>query len=259
VTIPCMAPLERAFRAYGEERILFFDYDGTLAPFQEDRSRAYPYEGVRERLEELHRRGVELVFVTGRNPREIPDFLQLPFPVEVWGAHGGERLTLSGEVEALPLPPEQSNFFRTVGEAMEKIHPSLVEYKTFSVAFHLRPLKNEEERRNFRGSLERFDASAQEAGVHKAFFDGGIEYRSPLTGKDKALNKVLEGRKPPFFAAYFGDDTTDEDAFDALRGRGVSFLVRSRWRPTGAECWLTPPEELCALLDCFVLWTEKRW
>jgi len=259
VTIACLAPLERVFRAWREERILFFDYDGTLAPFQEDRSRAYPYEGVRERLEELHRRGVQLLFVTGRNPREIPDFLQLSFPVEVWGAHGGERLTLSGEVEGTPLPPEQSDFFRTVGEAMEKIHPSLVEYKAFSVAFHLRPLKNEEERRFFRRSLERFDALAKEAGLHKAYFDGGIEYRSPLTGKDKALNRVLAGKKAPFFAAYFGDDATDEDAFEALRGRGVSFLVRSRWRPTRADWWLAPPEELFALLDSFVLWTEKRW
>ena len=258
MTIACMAPLERAFRACRGERILFFDYDGTLAPFQEDRSRAYPYQGVRERLKELHRRGVGLFFVTGRNPREIPSFLQLPFPLEVWGAHGGERLTLSGEVEALPLPPEQSDFFRTAGEAMEKLHPSLVEYKAFSVAFHLRPLKDEEERRGFRRSLEQFDASAKEAGLHKAFFDGGIEYRSPLTGKDKALNKVLGERKPPFFAAYFGDDATDEDAFEALQGRGVSFLVRSRWRPTRAEWWLSPPEELFALLDRFVLWTEKR-
>jgi len=258
VTIPCMAPLERSFRACREERILFFDYDGTLAPFRKDRSRAYPYEGVRERLERLFRRGVEIMIVTGRSPREIPPFLGLSFPVEVWGAHGGERLTLGGDVERLPLPPEQEDFFRAAGEALERRYPSLVEYKSFSVAFHLRPLRDEAERERFRKILEEFDPAAERVGLIKAFFDGGIEYRSPLTGKDKAVNRVLRERKPPFFAAYFGDDATDEDAFRALRGRGVSFLVRSRWRSSGADWWITPPEELFGMMDLFSLWTETR-
>jgi len=256
VGIPCMAVLEGFFRNR-EERILFLDYDGTLAPFQKDRSRAFPYEGVRGRLERLHLQGVELVFVTGRNPREIPLFLELPFPVEVWGAHGGEHLTPGGEIRKIPLPPGQETFFRRVGEAMERLHADLVEYKSFSVAFHLRPLGDTEARR-FRKALEEFDLPAKEAGLEKAFFDGGIEYRSPLTGKDKALDKVLAKRKQPFFAAYFGDDATDEDAFKALRGRGVSFLVRSRWRPTWANWWITPPEEVLGILDLFALWTEKR-
>lgn len=254
--VPCTAFLEGLFRNR-RERILFFDYDGTLAPFQRDRSRAYPYEGVRERLEKLHRKGVELLFVTGRNPREIPEFLQLPFPVEVWGSHGGERLTLCGEIEKAALPREQENFFRVTREALEKEYPSLVEHKAFSLAFHLRPLE-EPERVELLRSLERFDLPAREAGLEKALFDGGVEYRSPLTGKDKALNKVLGKRKNSLFAAYFGDDATDEDAFRALRGRGISFLVRSRWRPTLADWWLRPPEEILALMDLFALWAEMR-
>ncbi len=254
MSIPCVALLERLFRNR-RERILFFDYDGTLAPFQADRFRAHPYEGVRERLEELYRRGVELIFVTGRNPREVPELLQLPFSVEVWGSHGGERLTLGGEIEKEPLPREQENFFRAAQEALEKKYPSLVERKAFSLAFHLRPLKKAE-RAAFLEDLRLFDLPAEEAGLEKALFDGGVEYRSPLTGKDKALNKVLEKRNDPFFAAYFGDDTTDEDAFRALRERGISFLVRSRWRSTRADWWLQPPEELLGLMDLCILWAR---
>jgi len=32
--------------------------------------------------------------------------------------------------------------------------------------------------------------------------------------------------------AYLGDDQTDEDAFEALHGQGLSVLVRSQYRPT---------------------------
>jgi trehalose-6-phosphatase len=44
--------------------------------------------------------------------------------------------------------------------------------------------------------------------------------------------------------AYLGDDRTDEDAFHALRGRGLTVLVRDQPRPTLAEVQLRPPQEL---------------
>ena len=47
----------------------------------------------------------------------------------------------------------------------------------------------------------------------------------------------------------FGDDHTDEDAFDAMRGRGLSVLVRPELRDTGADIWLRPPHELVSFLQ----------
>ncbi|MFZ1084043.1 MAG: hypothetical protein WAN35_03650 [Terracidiphilus sp.] len=44
--------------------------------------------------------------------------------------------------------------------------------------------------------------------------------------------------------AYLGDDATDEDAFQALSGRGLCVLVRPRWRPSSAHLWLRAPREL---------------
>ena len=48
--------------------------------------------------------------------------------------------------------------------------------------------------------------------------------------------------------AYLGDDRTDEDAFRALRGRGLSVLVRAEPRETAADAWIRPPEELIEFL-----------
>ena len=49
---------------------------------------------------------------------------------------------------------------------------------------------------------------------------------------------------------YLGDDTTDEHAFQAVNGRGVSVLVRPRWRRTWpARLWLKPPDPVLDLLE----------
>ena len=47
--------------------LLLLDYDGTLAPFQDDRMQARPWSGVTERLERLNALpSVQLVLITGR-------------------------------------------------------------------------------------------------------------------------------------------------------------------------------------------------
>jgi trehalose-6-phosphatase len=51
--------------------------------------------------------------------------------------------------------------------------------------------------------------------------------------------------------AYLGDDITDEKAFQAVNHRGLSVLVRPRWRRTLAQLWLKPPDAVLDLL--------KRW
>jgi len=53
-------------------------------------------------------------------------------------------------------------------------------------------------------------------------------------------------------AAYLGDDLTDEDAFYAIKGKGFSVLVRREWRPTIADVWIIPPEELLSFFDRWI-------
>jgi trehalose-6-phosphatase len=53
-------------------------------------------------------------------------------------------------------------------------------------------------------------------------------------------------------AAYLGDDLTDEDAFKAIKGKGIGVLVRSELRPTAADIWLTPPKDLLEFLSVWL-------
>lgn len=59
--------------------------------------------------------------------------------------------------------------------------------------------------------------------------------------------------EPSAAIAYLGDDLTDEDAFQALDTRGLRVLVRDALRPTAADIWLQPPDEL---LDFLRSWRQ---
>jgi trehalose-phosphatase len=84
-------------------------------------------------------------------------------------------------------------------------------------------------------------------------FDGGVEIRIPGADKGDVVRVLLSEMEPATPVAYLGDDATDERAFRVIRGRGLSVLVRPRWRQTAAQLWIKPPEELISFLT---LWLE---
>ena len=95
----------------GTRPLLLLDYDGTLAPFRVDRSKARPYTGVREAIAKIvHQGQTRLVIITGRPAREIGPLLRgyppiIDQPIEVWGLHGSERLHADGRRELEEAPP----------------------------------------------------------------------------------------------------------------------------------------------------------
>jgi trehalose 6-phosphate phosphatase len=79
-------------------------------------------------------------------------------------------------------------------------------------------------------------------------FDGGLELRAATKHKGDAVAVVLGEAGDQVAAAYLGDDQTDENAFRAIKGRGLAILVRGEPRPTMADVWLRPPDELVRFL-----------
>ena len=87
-----------------EQCALLLDYDGTLAPFQVDRSKAVPYPGIRQALERIITlQNTYVVVITGRGINDILPLLELSQLPEIWGSHGWERLTPEGTYEIAPL------------------------------------------------------------------------------------------------------------------------------------------------------------
>lgn len=76
--------------------------------------------------------------------------------------------------------------------------------------------------------------------------------RVPGVDKGSAVETILTEMGRGTAAVYAGDDLTDEDAFRAIKGRGLGILASEEFRSTAADLWLRPPEELLDFLDTWL-------
>jgi trehalose 6-phosphate phosphatase len=250
-------PIERFLKTVAQARrsMLLLDYDGTLAPFREERDQAFPYPGIAQLLEEIASGGhTRVVIISGRDTSETVSLLGVtPIP-EVWGLHGLQRRKPDGTVETVRLEQRYLDALSDADRWLRCQHLGrTAELKTGSIAVHWRGLSDWGSE-DLRGRvLLGWKPIAEHSGLELLDFDGGVEIRVPEADKGDVVRLVLSEMEPDTPAAYLGDDTTDERAFRAIRGRGVSVLVRPRWRQTHAQLWLKPPEEL---FDFLTQWLQ---
>jgi len=231
-------------------RVLMLDYDGTLAPFQVRPDRAVPYPGVTDALRDLMDEGTtRVVIVSGRRAEELVPLLALDRHPEIWGGHGWERLTPDGELKMAAPDAALRAALETAAQAVGASTRlgARLEHKPASVALHWRGLPAL--------AVARIEAQARDAWSRCAAgeldllaFDGGLELRATSCNKQHAVKSVLSETADDAAIAYLGDDTTDEDAFVAVKPRGVAVLVRAELRETAADLWIRPPRELLAFL-----------
>ena len=244
-----LTALSKSLRT-GARKVLLVDYDGTLAPFHPNPGEAVIYPGVREVLNRLLRQPeFRLVMITGRWTKDLLPLLDLESGVEIWGSHGLERLRPDGSYEIAPMDETPLQGLVTADEWIEAIGwAGRIEKKPGSVAIHWRGL-DEPSVSSIRDRVRpQWKIIAEAWALDLLDFDGGLELRVPARNKGDAVRTILEETTGPAMVAYLGDDLTDEAAFRALKGKGVGVLVREQWRPTEADIWLQPPDELLAFL-----------
>jgi len=230
-------------------RVLLLDYDGTLAPFTPDRTRAFPYREIPELVSKIMRHNTRVVLVSGRAATELLFLSGIQPQPEIWGSHGVERLHPDGAYEVhTPDLPHRHALHRASRALQECGLKERMEGKPSAVAVHWRGLSADR-----RAHIEQQVRAvcvpiADDSGLELLPFDGGLELRAPGRTKGDAVNVVLAEAGKGVAAAYLGDDHTDENAFRAIKGRGLAVLVRSEFRPTIADAWVRPPEELLNFL-----------
>lgn len=243
--------LERFFASVGKagSRALLLDYDGTLAPFREERSLAAPYPGVAALLGRLLAAGrTRVVIVSGRAVSDLLPLLPLDPTPELWGSHGWERLRPDGGYLFYPLAAAAGGALRRAGARARGRWPGRCEFKPVSLAVHTRGMAEPEAaglRKEVRVEWEEIGA---DNGLEIHDFDGGVELRAGGRDKGSVVRSLLE-ELDGAAVAYLGDDLTDEPAFKAIEGRGLSVLVRAELRQTNAALWLKPPGELLSFLS----------
>lgn len=246
--------------ARASQSLLMLDYDGTLAPFRRERDQAFPYPGVAAILQEIVRDGnTRVVIISGRDTSQTIPLLDIQPCPEVWGVHGLQRRKPDGSVETAPLEERVldalSDADRWLGYQQMR---HTAEFKTGSIAVHWRGLSDGEAEEVRGRVLLGWKPIAEHARLDLSEFDGGVEIRAPEADKGDVVRILLGEMTPNTPAAYLGDDTTDERAFRAIRDRGLSVLVRPRWRQTAARLWLRPPEELLDFLNLWLAACRRR-
>jgi trehalose-phosphatase len=231
-------------------RVLLLDYDGTLAPFCTDRNLALPYPEVPQLLNQIMATGTRVVLITGRPARELVLLSGIHPRPEIWGSHGLERFRPDGRYEVDTPPQEQWEGLQAAARLLRRDGlEQRMEFKPGGVAVHWRGLSSPAAEEIKNKVLEYWKPLLQQHRLSLLDFDGGVEIRIPGKTKGDAVNVILSESDAKAAVAYLGDDQTDEDAFRALKGKGLAVLARPQSRPTAADVWLQPPQELILFFE----------
>ncbi len=195
---------------------LFFDFDGTLAELaaQPDAVRVEPAVGAC--LSALSRvLGGAVAIVSGRPVAEIDHHLH-PLRLPVAGVHGAERRGRDGFLRRIATP--ELGAARQLAQALVERHPALrLEVKPGALALHYRQAPELED------ACVATMTEAQRRVEGMALMCGKmvVELKPRRASKGQAVRAFLDER--PFRARrpwFFGDDVTDEAAFEAVLALG---------------------------------------
>jgi len=255
----------------GRRLVIFTDYDGTLSPIVEDPNSAFIPPKTSETLNRLAH-NFTVGIITGRSLQKIKDFVKLP-NLYYAGSHG---LDIIGPDESFKYTPGedfrkiildlQANLQEAI-DSDEDLDKASVESSGFHVSVHYRRLNPE-----FVPKLRCLTQSVVENSGYAVKICGGkmvyevrpicewnkgealtYLYRQIIQGEEEKVEELKT--ETSFVPIYLGDDTSDEDAFHALKaklGHGIGILVSDTNKETHAEYSLRDPLEVEQFLSKIV-------
>jgi trehalose 6-phosphate phosphatase len=226
---------------------VFLDYDGTLTPIVERPDLAVLSEDMRATLKVLAEQ-CTVVIVSGRERHDVERLVGLDTIIYA-GSHGFD---ISGPEGTEIQHEEGASYVPTIAQAADELEHQLapvegviIENKVYALAVHYRLVRADEVghvEHVVDGVLERHP-SLRKTGGKKVFeLRPGVDWH-----KGKAVLWLLDALGldgPDVTPIYLGDDLTDEDAFAALKGRGIGILVSDAPAPTAADYRLRDPGEV---------------
>ncbi|MEE6256969.1 trehalose-phosphatase [Plantactinospora sonchi] len=208
---------EQAWRATADRLegcVLFFDFDGTLAPVRDDPTAVEPAPKALAAINALTSVVQRVAIVSARPVEFLRDRLASVEGVDIYGLYGLEHMLASGETvteeAALPWVPTMAEL--TDRARAELPEGTLVEYKRLSVALHWRTAPH------LAGVVEQWGREqAERLGLRLQVGRMVLELKPPVD-RDKGM-VIGEAVRSASCAWYFGDDVSDIKAFAALRAR----------------------------------------
>ncbi len=235
---------------------IFIDFDGTLVSIAETPAKARLSRKVKNLLREIAGSpSAKLAFISGRIIDDIKNKIGLK-NVIYSGNHG-----LEIEGPKIKFKPVVSPDFRKVLEKLRddlidktsSFKGILIEDKGFSLSLHYRLADKEK--------IPQIKTIFHEAVIiprvrNKIRVKTGkmvLEIRPPVEwDKGKVVlwllaRQVFVSKNLPVLPIYIGDDLTDEDAFKALKNKGLTILVGEP-KDSHAQYYLKNPNEVKGFL-----------
>ena len=224
--------------------VLFLDFDGTLVDIAPLPNLVRFKPAARRLLRRLARHPrITVVMISGRRRFELQRHVGIP-GIRYFGLYGWDH---SGHS---PLPKSARTALRLarsrVAPYLASVSDAWIEDKGFSFSVHLLEVSQDAQRRARRKLPVLLRPFRRHLRLIQTLRDVEVV---PLCirGKGGAVQQFLaQAAYRGTLAFYFGDDLSDEPAFDAI-GKGVSVLVGAA-RPTRARYAIPSPAELAATL-----------
>jgi trehalose 6-phosphate phosphatase len=197
---------------------VLLDIDGTLAPIVEHAAEASVPEATRQLLITISRRYGLLACISGRRASDARAMVSIG-AITYIGSHGAELLS-AGWTEAVlnpelvPWVPKMDAFRREHDNTELQRRRVRIEDKGAMLGFHWRGAPDEDAAR---AAIDAISQDASRAGLEVHWGRKVMEVRPPVRiDKGLGIATLFDGRRVNQ-AIYVGDDTTDLDAFAALR------------------------------------------
>lgn len=227
---------------------LLLDYDGTLTPIMERPELAILHLDMKKLLKRLASQ-FKVAIISGRSLSDLKKLVALT-GIYYMGNHGLEingpsvEFVLPGAKRTRPIISKLCNKLR---KELKHIHGAIVDDKELTVSVHYR-LVPRKELRALKSIFEEVVGPHVASGFIMVTKGKKVfEVRPNVDwGKGKAALWIINlidpmGKLTPI---YIGDDKTDEDAFLAIKDRGITILVSGKRKKSHAKFFLRDESEV---------------
>ncbi len=244
---------EVVFNAFqnAQNRLLIFDYDGTLTPLQNTPEEAVPSK----ELVELIRNVAELpqttlIMASGRKREDLQSWFE-DMPITLSAEHGlWLRPKGEGWKSELGVNEEWKDKIRAIIESfVDRTPKSFIEEKTLGLAWHYRSCDPEQATVRLNELRETLMTYVQN--MNLCLLEGSkvLEVRDMNANKGIVVNQLVQQESWDFILCA-GDDVTDEDMFSILPENAFSIKVgRER---SGARFHVDSPNDIVGILQQLV-------
>lgn len=231
---------------------LFFDYDGVLAPIQNNPDTAYLPTAVKGTLIQLFKNKLfKVALVSGRTVNTLKKLTKLNSKKVIFiGSHGFELLYLG---KTSFFSKQNISTINKIRQKALKIAKSVangfLEHKPYTFTYHIRDTKKTNLVKRLSKSMKQFLQQNKLQNQLKILEGKNIiEILAFEVSKGNAVEKIIE-QFPNYSYIYFGDDITDISAFKAVRkykGISVSLNPKLKYKP---DFLLSNQEQMAQFLN----------